>query len=158
MSCKYCELKMRPIDEDTKVLKGESWGDEHGEGGYIGQMYDDKFRMLVSYDAGYACTAVDDIKYCPFCGTELTMPKGPLIKDENDPERAEKIRKAIQTWAEVLHIDRDNIKVSIGSHRTSIIGWQPGLIGGYSIDFPNILKELHDGMQTTITELCGDEE
>ena len=85
-------------------------------------------------------------------------PKGPLIKDENDPERAEKIRKAIRTWAEVLHIDCDNIKVSIGSHRTSIIGWQPGLIGGYSIDFPNILKELHDGMQTTITELCGDEE
>lgn len=74
-----------------------------------------------------------------------------LIKDE-------KIRKTVRTWAEVLHIDRDNIKVSIGSHRTSIIGWQPGLIGGYSIDFPNILKGLHDGMQTTIAELCGEEE
>lgn len=77
-------------------------------------------------------------------------PTEPLIKDE-------KIRKAIRTWAEVLHIDQDNIKVSIGSHRTSIIGWQPGLIDGYSIDFPNILNELHGGMQTTIAELCGEE-
>jgi len=85
-------------------------------------------------------------------------PKESLIKDESDPERAEKIRKAVRMWAEALHIDRDNIKVSIGSHRTSIVGWQPGLIGGYSIDFPNILNELHDGMQTTITELCGEKQ
>lgn len=85
-------------------------------------------------------------------------PVEPLIEVEDDPERAEKIRKAVRTWAGVLHIDQDNIKISIGSHRTSIIGWQPGLIGGYTIDFPNIFKELRDGMHTTITELCGEEE
>ena len=109
---------------------------------------DDVYNLLAKYSSlAKLCADWEDYK-----------PTEPLIEDENDPERAEKIREAIRTWAEVLHIDQDNIKISIGSHRTSIVGWQPGLIGGYSIDFPNILKELHDGMQTTITELCGEEE
>jgi hypothetical protein len=47
------------------------------------------------------------------------VPTEPLIKDE-------KIRKAVRAWAEVININQDNIKVSIGSHMTSIIGWKPG--------------------------------
>ena len=46
MSCKYCDIKMRPLDEDTKVLKGESWkDDEFGGGGYIGPSHGGKFRI-----------------------------------------------------------------------------------------------------------------
>lgn len=76
MGCKYCDIKMRPLDEDTKVLKGESWKDELDyEGGYIGPSHDDKFRIIVNYDAGFACTEVSDVKFCPFCGEELKLPK-----------------------------------------------------------------------------------
>lgn len=86
MSCKYCELKRRK-DDDVEWLAGEDWESDSDDGGYICPN-DDGFRMLVYYDARWACTAVDNIKYCPFCGAKLAMPKEPLIKDEN-PELLE---------------------------------------------------------------------
>ena len=144
MSCKYCKIKMRPIDEDMKVLKGESWGDEHGEGGYIGQMYDDKFRMLVSYDAGYACTGVDNIKYCPFCGAELTMPKEPLIKDE-------KIRKAVRAWAEANDVGVAKVApfAVFDIESSARIYFYGRVIED---------KDYDEEKSYTIAELCGEEE
>lgn len=91
MSCKYCELKMRPIGDSMKGLRGESWGDELGESGYIEQAYDDRFRMHVYYGARDVGISVDDIKYCPFCGAEITMPAKPQIEDEL-------ARKTIKLW------------------------------------------------------------
>ena len=80
MSCKYCNLKRRK-DGDVEWIAGEEWKSESDDGGYICP-HDNGFRMLVYYDARCACTAVDDIKYCPFCGAELTIPAEPIIKDE----------------------------------------------------------------------------
>lgn len=80
MSCKYCELKRRKAG-DVEWVAGEDWESDSDDGGYICPN-DDGFRMLVYYDAKCAHTVVDNIKYCPFCGAKLAMPKEPLIKDE----------------------------------------------------------------------------
>jgi len=142
MSCKYCELKMRPTDGGLKVLKGETWEDDC-DGRYIEQFHDDKFRMHISYDAGYAYTSVNNIKYCPFCGAELTMPKEPLIKDE-------KIRKAVRAWAEADEIDTVQYDEYWRSFRSDdcVIGFKT----------EDTILNLKDGEWYTITELCGEEE
>lgn len=145
MSCKYCEIKMRPIDEDTKVLKGENWSDEYGEGGYIGQSYDDKFRMTVYYDAGFAGTCVDNIKYCPFCGAELTLPKEPLIKDES-------VRKQLRKWADCYGYRK------VLAHSTLRQFWS--LDGERTLEIYDDYDSdnlIEDG-EYSVEELCGEEE
>ena len=151
MSCKYCKLKMRPIDNSMEVLKGENWTDEYNEGGYIGQLYDDKFQMIVYYDSGFAFTTVDNVKYCPFCGEELKMPVDPLIKDE-------KTRKAVKAWAEandydtVLYDkDEDCVYSPYSSDKTDTSV-------SISFDLDGMFNGLEHRCSYDITELCGDEE
>lgn len=145
MSCKYCDIKMRPLDDDdddgVKVLKGENWkGDKFGgDGGYIGQSYDDKFRMVVYYDAGYACTQVPDVKFCPFCGAELTMPAEPLIKDTE-------CRKIMRLWA-----DRCGVKTVTLFGSEFVYGGKSSI--SFGVDFGLEHLKLY-----TIDELCGEEE
>lgn len=151
MSCKYCDIKMRPLDEEVKVLKGENWkGDGFDDdGGYIGQSVDDKFHMIVYYDAGYACTEVPNVKYCPFCGEELKLPAEPLIKDE-------RIRKAVRAWAEangfiyVWAYGRDRIYLQsfLGDDDAETISFNSNKLG----------EVLSDGTCYKIGELCGEEE
>lgn len=148
MSCKYCDLKRRKDeDDDAEWIAGEEWESESGDGGYICP-HGDGFRMLVYYDARCACTVVDNIKYCPFCGEELKAPKEPLIKDE-------RTRRVIRAWAEVnsveevLYAERTDkslfVLTDMGGDDTSImfVGWIP---------------TLKDGADYTIDELCGEEE
>lgn len=150
MSCKYCDIKMRSLDEDTKVLKGESWKDGLGdEGGYIGPSHDDKFRMMVNYDAGFACTEVSDVKYCPFCGEELKLPAEPLIKDE-------KIRKAVRAWAKANNIQVASFYAS--PHHWYLRAFNDGEQG---IDFWLRWEdnpELIENKRYNIDDLCGEEE
>lgn len=146
MSCKYCNLKRRK-DDDVEWVAGEDWESDSDDGGYICPN-DDGFRMLVYYDARCACTAVDNIKYCPFCGAELTMPKEPLIKDE-------KIRKAVRAWAEAIGATRNIVfngswKICSFFYENNKGGFEKLLIYG-----DNDLEELK---RYTITELCGEEE
>lgn len=144
MSCKYCELKMRPINGSLKVLKGENWEDEYGEGGYIEQSHDDEFQMHILYDAGYAYTSVDNIKYCPFCGSELTMPKEPLIK-------IEKIRKIVKAWAKA-----NAVSVRLTYYYEKGNGSKFVEFLGKKIEFYDDLG-LTNGEQYCIEELCGEE-
>lgn len=150
MSCKYCDIKMRPLDEDMGVLKGESWKDDEfgGDGGYIGQSVDDKFHMVVYYDAGYACTDVSDVKFCPFCGEELKLPEEPLIKDE-------RIRKAVRAWAEACEIESDDAIM--------ISGLAPAFTRLYTSMYEIDIKTesslgLDEHRDYSIDELCGEEE
>lgn len=144
MSCKYCELKRRK-DDDVEWVAGEDWESDSDDGGYICPN-DDGFRMLVYYDARYACTAVDNIKYCPFCGAKLAMPKEPLIKDE-------KIRKAVRAWAEANGVD----KVVLGQvNNDELVKKSPMTAFGCHISFESSLG-LERGRNYTITELCGEE-
>lgn len=140
MSCKYCELKRRK-DDGAEWIAGEDWESESDDGGYICP-HDDGFRMLVYYDARYACTAVKNIKYCPFCGAKLTMPKEPLIKDE-------KVRKAVRAWAEANNSTKmvfDGFHLAFDVH-------------GNDIEFSNCWAEnVNHGEWYTIEELCGEEE
>ena len=148
MSCNYCKLKMRPLQDGMKVLKGESWKDDYNEGGYIGQEYDDVFQMIVYYDCGYASTVVDNIKYCPFCGAELTMPKEPLIKDE-------KIRKAVRAWADASGIEK---VVSYGD--VFWLGFRStntGAVWKFECNYMEGSDFKHHE-EYTIAELCGEEE
>lgn len=130
------------------MLKGESWEDGYDEGGYIEQSHDDKFGMHINYDAGYAYTSVDNIKYCPFCGAELTMPKEPLIKDE-------KVRKAVRAWAEA-----NGVKKVIVEKDFSTYTFYPSDTDKISISVwtdPS-LSNLSRGNIYAITELCEEEE
>ena len=150
MSCKYCDIKMRPLDEDVGVLKGESWkGDGFGDGGYIGQSHDYKFQMVVYYDAGFACTVVPDIKFCPFCGEELKLPAEPLIEDE-------KIRKAVRAWAEVNSIEKVIYCVRTDRGLCSLTDMSVDY--DYNIQFVGWIPTLKDSKVYTIAELCGEEE
>ena len=140
MSCKYCNLKRRKDeDDDAEWIAGEDWESESDDGGYICP-HNDGFRMLVYYDARCACTAVDNIKYCPFCGEELKAPKEPLIKDE-------KIRKAVRAWAEANDIER------VWHEYSSC--WLRG--NGLKIELENEVVDLEQ-KNYTIAELCGEEE
>lgn len=158
MSCKYCELKRRK-DDDVEWVAGEDWESDSDDGGYICPN-DDGFRMLVYYDARCACTAVDNIKYCPFCGAKLAMPKEPLIKDE-------KIRKAVRAWYELFDENRlgqfeDGKYIAVGYREFVLQTLDTSLT--YTFELPFI-----DGMQSlkqrwglgadyyTLTELCGGE-
>lgn len=138
MSCKYCELKHRK-DDDVEWVAGEDWESDSDDGGYICPN-DDGFRMLVYYDARYACTAVENIKYCPFCGAKLAMPKEPLIKDE-------KVRKAVKAWAEAngawLLLVVSSYRIEIRQVDAEILFNDP------------VFEELPRDRQLTITELCG---
>ena len=144
MSCKYCELKRRK-DDGVEWLAGEDWESDSDDGGYICPN-DDGFRMLVYYDARCACTAVDNIKYCPFCGAKLAMPKEPLIKDE-------KIRKAVRAWADANDIEDGITYLGDGEFRSYL---------NTTIDFAILVDEhrfdlLKKSEEYTITELCGEE-
>lgn len=146
MSCKYCELKRRK-DDDVEWVAGEDWESDSDDGGYICPN-DDGFRMLVYYDARCACTAVDNIKYCPFCGAKLAMPKEPLIKDE-------KIRKAVRAWAEAngdtrVYYHRSTNEMCVNDDKGYVIR---------TIKFKFEFREsigLESGYYA-ITELCGEE-
>lgn len=153
MGCKYCNLKHRK-DDGVEWIAGEDWESESDDGGYICP-HGDGFRMLVYYDARCACTAVDNIKYCPFCGAELTMPTEPLIKDE-------KIRKAVKAWADANDYSNDEIY----EFEDFSTGWKSWSLehkgngddneihfnGGIDFD-----KMNHQGYYT-IAELCGEGE
>lgn len=142
MSCKYCDLKRRKDeDDDAEWIAGEDWESESDDGGYICP-HGDGFRMLVYYDARCACTVVDNIKYCPFCGEELKAPKEPLIKDE-------KIRNIIRAWAD----ENDSMRVVYYSPKNELADSY-----GNSISFNLIFRELNHGAEYTIAELCGEEE
>lgn len=150
MSCKYCELKMRPISDSMKGLRGESWGDELGESGYIEQAYDDRFRMHVYHDAKCLGISVNDIKYCPFCGAKITMPAKPQIEDEW-------ARKIIKSW-----YGRNNI---IGKLRSYGSGRWLGLRGTDEddCDWKIELRVHYDSLLGydklySLTELIGEEE
>lgn len=144
MGCKYCELKRRK-DDGVEWIAGEDWESESDDGGYICPN-DDGFRMLVYYDARCACTAVDNIKYCPFCGAELTLPKEPLIKDE-------KIRKAVRAWAEA--IEANEVVISYSRHDfLKIID----VNADSDICFDYELGYTFNEDTYTIAELCGEEE
>lgn len=141
MSCKYCELKRRK-DDDVEWIAGEDWESESDDGGYICQ-HGDGFRMLVYYDARYACTAVDNVKYCPFCGEKLKLAAEPLIKDE-------KIRKAVRAWAEAAEIDAVEI---VSKYQLISLDEQS------SIEFlSEIYPDYVHNEEHTIAELCGEEE
>lgn len=148
MSCKYCDLKRRKDeDDDAEWIAGEDWESESDDGGYICP-HGDGFRMLVYYDARCACTVVDNIKYCPFCGEELKAPKEPLIKDE-------KIRKAVRAWA-----DANNIRAVYYSPVEGgfyVKNFDDEIVASiYFGDKP--MKEDVYGEHYTIDELCGEEE
>ena len=148
MSCKYCDLKRRKDeDDDAEWIAGEDWESDSDDGGYICPN-GDGFRMLVYYDARYACTAVDNIKYCPFCGEELKAPKEPLIKDE-------KIRKAVRAWAEAN--DLLAFKV-VNEHFDcfKIIGYGDHNISS-RIEFKSTIAYANKDQFYTIAELCGEE-
>lgn len=147
MSCKYCDLKRRKdIDDDTEWIAGEDWESESDDGGYICP-HNDGFRMLVYYDARCACTAVDNIKYCPFCGEELKAPKEPLIKDP-------KIRKAVRAWAEANGLD--SLPLHYDSNYNRFCDAPDFSV---AIDFYNGIKgELHGGYSYYLAELCGERE
>lgn len=151
MSCKYCELKMRPIDGGVKILKGENWSDDYAEGGYIEQSHDDIFRMHIIYDAGYAYTSVNNIKYCPFCGAELTMPKEPLIKDE-------KVRKAVRTWATADEVTKVYVYAIGGGEYSELYAQDNGVTDGRIRMSIKTQAGIDWGDEYTITELCGEEE
>lgn len=146
MSCKYCDLKRRKDDDDdAEWIAGEDWESESDDGGYICP-HNDGFRMLVYYDARCACTAVDNIKYCPFCGEELKAPKEPLIKDE-------KIRRAVRAWAEANGVGRVLYMENI--YRFSAIDIATSLV----VDFGSMLEHSNlEGGFYTIDELCGEGE
>ena len=152
MSCKYCDIKMRPLDKDMGVLKGESWKDKFGEGGYIGQSYNDKFHIVVYYDAGCACTDVPDVKFCPFCGEELKMPAEPLIKDAG-------MREVLRLWAKVNLIPSNATTIEYQLAET-LTGtetefWDNNL---HIMFYGNIAPNAVHGKIYTIAELCGEEE
>jgi hypothetical protein len=69
-------------------------------------------------------------------------PAEPLIKDE-------KIRKAVRVWAEANEFG-PNYKVKYYTY--SLTSWQA------AIEFNFDIKELEDGKEYTIAELCGEEE
>lgn len=152
MSCKYCELKRRK-DDDVEWVAGEDWESDSDDGGYICPN-DDGFRMLVYYDARCACTAVDNIKYCPFCGAKLAMPKEPPIKDEKN-------RKVVRAWLEANDLDGATFHTSSHFfHYWTLRGFNDNGMG-VDIDFfltgegiPNLI----DGKYYTKFELCGEEE
>ena len=134
------------------MLKGETWEDGYDEGGYIEQLHDDIFRMHIIYDAGYAYTSVNNIKYCPFCGAELTMPKEPLIKDE-------KTRKAVRAWAEANGIK----EIIIFDHSNNAPYTPVGAVyfaqNGGRLEIRFRTEERFDtDRRYTVTELCGEEE
>lgn len=145
MSCKYCELKRRK-DDDVEWAAGEDWESESDDGGYICQ-HGDGFRMLIYYDARCACTAVDNVKYCPFCGEKLKLAAEPLIKDE-------KVRKAVRAWAEAC-----GLKYVIYKQASNEF-YDPDTRGAFAIKFKLLPVEvyLEDGECYAITELCGEEE
>lgn len=153
MSCKYCELKRRK-DDDVEWLAGEDWESDSDDGGYICPN-DDGFRMLVYYDARCACTAVDNIKYCPFCGAKLAMPKEPLIKDE-------KIRKAVRAWAEMNGIE--TVLVCQTFNAWGFKNKESGKAGDKEYMLADILfrgekpEELEFCKEYAIPELCGEEQ
>lgn len=151
MSCKYCDLKRRKDeDDDAEWIAGEDWESESEDGGYICP-HNDGFRMLVYYDARCACTAVDNIKYCPFCGEELKAPKEPLIKDE-------KIRKAVRAWAEAENCTREmNLYYTLNRQEKYITFHNPQTGSELQLcefDSP-VFQEMRE---YTIAELCGEEE
>lgn len=71
-------------------------------------------------------------------------PAKPLIKDE-------KVRKAVRVWAEVNEFE-PNYKVKYLSYTYSLTSWQA------DIEFNFDIKELEDGKEYTLAELCGEEE
>lgn len=143
MSCKYCELKRRK-DDDVEWVAGEDWKSDSDDGGYICPN-DDGFRMLVYYDGRCACTAVDNIKYCPFCGAKLAMPKEPLIKDE-------RIRRAVRAWVEIgkyEHIYYDRAYNRLADDHDFV----------HCIEFAiDPCPDAESGRCYTLTELCGEDE
>lgn len=151
MSCKYCNLKRRK-DGDVEWIAGEEWKSESDDGGYICP-HDNGFRMLVYYDARCACTAVDDIKYCPFCGAELTIPAEPLIKDE-------KIRKAVRAWADANDKRVFEVQVcyqSYGDGSWSLRDTTNEEDCGLAF-IGEIPEGLNLGSRYAIAQLCGEEE
>ena len=75
MSCKYCEIKMRPIDEDMKVLKGENWVDE----------YD---IAMYAHDVGKACMYPD--YPCEICEAREKAKKLIAATDQRKEEKGTK--------------------------------------------------------------------
>ena len=85
-------------------------------------------------------------------------PAEPLIKDESDPERAEKIRKAVRAWAEANDYDtvlydknEDCIYSPYGSDNTDTSV-------SITFDLDGMFKELEHRRSYTIADLCGEEE
>lgn len=153
MSCKYCDLKRRKDeDDDAEWIAGEDWESDSDDGGYICP-HGDGFRMLVYYDARCACTVVDNIKYCPFCGEELKAPKEPLIKDE-------KIRKAVRAWAEANGFTKLKFNEWADNHwilRAENKDGHEFDIDFFDNDCKKLPKYVYDAFYT-ISELCGEEE
>lgn len=159
MSCKYCDLKRRKDeDDDAEWIAGEDWESESGDGGYICP-HGDGFRMLVYYDARCACTAVDNIKYCPFCGEELKAPKEPLIKDE-------KIRKLVKAWIDNIRdvmcdggermslSKRDAIEGAISDIDNAILC----LLDAYDVGGRDELAKVKRGLEDELEHLREEEE
>lgn len=153
MSCKYCKLKRRKAG-NVEWVAGEDWESDDNDGGCICPNEDDGFSMQVFYDSRYACTVVDDIKYCPFCGEKLTMieeagwegvKKELRLEDENQ-------RKAIKAWAKANDIAKFRVytKTYYGWYCRAFSEGEPLIDIGFVGKMPECFE---DGEEYTIEEL-----
>lgn len=104
-----------------------------------------KYKGLFTFDE-------DSHKYIPIpiAGADGIIdtighePAEPLIKDE-------KIRKAVRAWAEINQFGAEYV-VKYCMNNFSLTSWQA------NIEFNSHIKDLEDGKEYTITELCGEDE